>query len=231
MRILGVTLSDPTAREEFEEAIRETLRARVVEPAVRLLDELDRGAKPSTAYFALTRFVLPNALYHMQVWGLLCSESVWAEVDDAFSRFCIALCPLDQRGCLAGSPGLAGTALRDELALPQTLGGLGIPNVAAEARIRAAEQWSYRDASEAGMLDHHAAAAYRRPDGALDASQREAVGTDAYFAGVARGLRGLATLAGSGEFAKRRERNQLRSALWAFAAVPWVPELSIDHLM
>ena len=136
---------------------------------------------------------------------------MWAEVDDALSRFCVAVCPLDQRGRLAGSPGLAERALRDELALPQRLGGLGIPNVADEARIRAAEQWSYRDASEAGMLDCHAAAAYRCPDGALDASQREAVGTDAYFARAATGLRGLATLADSRDLAKRRERNQLRS--------------------
>ena len=30
--------------------------------------------------------------------------------------------------------------------------------------------------------------------------------------------------------ARRSQRNQLRSAMWAFAAVPWVPELTIDHL-
>ena len=29
---------------------------------------------------------------------------------------------------------------------------------------------------------------------------------------------------------RRSERNQLRSAVWAVAAVPWVPELTIDHL-
>ena len=67
MRVLGVTLCDPTD-----------------------------AAKPATAYFALMRFVLPNALYHMQVWGLLCGEAVWAEVDEAFTRFCEAVCPLDQ---------------------------------------------------------------------------------------------------------------------------------------
>jgi len=52
MRVLGVTLSDPTDRAELEQ---------------RIVAELDAGAKPATAYFALTRFVIPNAMYHMQV--------------------------------------------------------------------------------------------------------------------------------------------------------------------
>ena len=225
MRVLGVTLSDPTDRAQLEEAIRGTLGVRVVAPTERLLAELAAGAKPATAYFALTRFVLPNALYHMQVWGLLCQEGVWAEVDDALSRFCAALCPLDQRGHLAASP-----AARAELALPQRFGGLGIPRVALEARVRAAEQWDYRDAAEAGMLRLNAAAAYRRPDaGALDANRWVPLGMDAHFTAVADSLSGGLPPAERVALARRRERNQLRSALWAFAAVPWVPELTIDH--
>ena len=30
--------------------------------------------------------------------------------------------------------------------------------------------------------------------------------------------------------ARRSDRKQLRSAMWAFAGVPWMPELTIDHL-
>ena len=122
MRVLGVTLSDPTDRAELEQRIAETLRVRVVAPADRLVAELDGGAKPATAYFALTRFVIPNAMYHMQVWGLLCTEHVWTEVDAAFTRFCVALCPLDQRGRLLSDT----SALRRELSLPEERGGLGI---------------------------------------------------------------------------------------------------------
>ena len=218
MRVLGITLCDPTDRAEFEGAVMETLRVRVVAPVRRLIAEVAAGAKPATAYFALTRFVLPNALYHMQVWGLLCGEAVWAEVDEAFTQFCEAVCPLDQRARLAD--------LRAELSLPQRCGGLGIPCVAREARLRAADQWAYRDATEAGMLREHAAAAYHRPAGALDATQWVPIGMDAHFKGVAEAL-------GDGETresTQRRDRNQLRSALWAYAAVPWVPELTLDAL-
>ena len=98
LRVLGVTLSDPTDRAGLELAIRETLRVRVIAPTDRL-----------------------------QVWGLHCTPDVWSEVDDAFARFCSALCPLDLRDRFSTSP-----ALRAELSLPQESGGLGIPRVALE---------------------------------------------------------------------------------------------------
>ena len=91
MRVLGVTLSDRTDRARLERVIRETLRVRVIVPTDRVIAELDGGAKPATAYVALRRFVVPDALYHMHVWGLLCSRDVWADVDEAFSRYCEAV--------------------------------------------------------------------------------------------------------------------------------------------
>ena len=43
MRVLGVTLSDPTDRAELEQAIRATLRVRVVATTERLIAELQAG--------------------------------------------------------------------------------------------------------------------------------------------------------------------------------------------
>jgi hypothetical protein len=225
MRVLGVTLADPTDRDLFELAVVEALRIRVIAPIGRLIAELDGSAKPATAYFALTRFVLPNALYHMQVWGLLCRPVVWAEVDAALTRFCMAICPRDQRHRIA-----APSALRAELALPQASGGLGIPRVALEARVRAAEQWSYRDAVEAGMLSENAAAAYHRPPAIPGAQDMLPLGMTAYHERVARTLVDGLDPTAARECDRRRERNQLRAAMWAFNAVPWVHELTIDHL-
>jgi hypothetical protein len=52
---------------------------------------------------------------------------------------------------------------------------------------------------------------------------------DAHYAAEARSLAERAErVADSRGSQRRRERNSLRSSLWAFAAVPWVPELSID---
>ena len=90
-RLCRHLLSPLSDRAELELAIRETLRVRVIAPTDRLIAELEKGAKPATAYFALTRFVIPNVLYHMQVWGLHCAPDVWSTADDAFARFCSAL--------------------------------------------------------------------------------------------------------------------------------------------
>ena len=159
--------------DTLDQAIRETLRVRVIAPTDRIIAELENGAKPATAYFALTRFVIPNVLYHMQVWGLHCTPDVWSEVDDAFARLCSALCPLDLRDRFSTSP-----ALRAELSLPQESGGLGIPRVALEARLRAADQWDHRDAVEAGALPVNVTAAYRCDD-ALDPSKWRPFGMEA----------------------------------------------------
>jgi hypothetical protein len=224
MRVLGVTLSDPVDRTELEQAIRETLRVRVVATTERLIAELEAGAQPATAYFALTRFVLPNALYHMQVWGLLCTPQVWAEVDDAFTRFCVALCPVDQRDRLAASP-----AFRAELSLSQELGGLGIPLVEREARLRAADQWDHRDAVEANMPPEYVRLAYCQSD-PVDPRAWRPRGMKAYYEATAESLADGLSAADARDLAWRRGRNQLRSALWAFAAVPWVAELTVDRV-
>jgi hypothetical protein len=224
MRVLGVTLSDPTDRDSLELAMRETLRVRVIATTDRLIAELEAGAKPATAYFAFTRFVVPNALYHMQVWGLLCRQEVWAEVDEAFTRFCAALCPLDQRGRVA-----AASALRAELSLPQEFGGLGIPQVALEARLRAADQWAHRDAVEAGALQENVRAAYHQAD-ALDRSLWRPLGMPSHYKSVSEALATGLSQADARDLAWRRQRNVLRSALWAFNAVPWVSELTVDRI-
>ena len=52
----------------------------------------------------------------------------------------------------------------------------------------------------------------------------------AYFKAVAEALaEGLSTADGR-DLAWRQQRNRLRSAVWAFNAVPWVDELTVDHL-
>ena len=160
----------------------------------------------------------------MQAWGLHCTPDVWSEVDDAFARFCSALCPINLRDRFSTSP-----AIRAELSLPHESGGLGIPRVALEARLRAADQWDHRDAVEAGALPENVSAAYCRDD-ALDPSKWRPFGMEAYFKAAAEALaEGLAAADGR-DLAWRQQRNRVRSALWAFNAVPSVDELTIDHL-
>jgi hypothetical protein len=159
----------------------------------------------------------------MQVWGLLCTAGAWGEVDAAFTRFCAALCPLDRRDRVA-----VDSPLRAELSLPQDLGGLGIPRVAVEARLRAADQWDHRDAVEAGMLPANIAEAYHRPD-QLDSNRWQPRGMPVHFKAVADALTDGLPAADARDLTWRRQRNQMRSALWAFNAVPWVQELTIDH--
>jgi hypothetical protein len=178
----------------------------------------------------------------LQVWGLICSGDVWAGVDAALSDFCAAVSPLDQRARFEAS-----RDLRRELALPLELGGLGIPQVADEAPYRAADQWRYEVAVEAGMLEQHASVAYRRVsrggaggprerapyrrrDGEPGDNTWEAVGVRSHHEAVSRDLRTNVAHADAQAFSRRRERNVQRAALWAFGAVPWIPELSIDHM-
>ena len=56
-----------------------------------------------------------------------------------FDAFVAALAPSDLRSAVS-----AGSRLRREIALPQEMGGLGVPIASAQAPIRAAEQWSLR---------------------------------------------------------------------------------------
>jgi hypothetical protein len=79
------------------------------------------------------------------------------------------------------------------------------------------------------MLTENINAAYHRPD-ALDASRWEPLGMETYYSAVAESLAAGLSAADARDLARRRERNQLRSALWAFNAVPWVGELTVDHL-
>src|SRR5271167_3144055 len=89
---------------------------------------------------------------------------------------------------------------------------------------------THRDAVETGMLQHHAVAAYRRPEGALDPNTWVPVGMESHYKAVAARLGDGLPVAAARDLALRRSRNTLRSAMWAFAAVPWVEELVIDRV-
>ena len=80
------------------------------------------------------------------------------------------------------------------------------------------------------MLGHLAASAYRQVRNACGGSQWEAVGYESHCKAVADKLAVHVGGADSLAFSRRRARNQLRSALWALNAVPWIPELTLDHL-
>ena len=225
LRMLGVVLVDPSDRAAVQAAVSETLRERVVEPIRRLVADVDGGAQPATAYWLLTRFVLPNLMYHAQAWGLLCEDAAWAETDAALDAFCAAVCPADLRDGLRREH----SELRHELSLPQSLGGLGIPIVAQEARHRAAEQWGYRDATEAGMLPDLAASAFRREDGVLSRGEWSPIGVGRHFEAVIAGLRAGHRDVGAVAWERRREQNCLRAGMWAFNAVPWERDLTLTH--
>ena len=102
MRVLGVTLSDPTDRATLERAIRDTLQSRVIRPTERLVAELDAGAKPSTAYFAFTRFVVPNAVYHICRCGGCSAQPTCGRKSTRRSR--ASARPSARSICVAASP-------------------------------------------------------------------------------------------------------------------------------
>ena len=56
------------------------------------------------------------------------------------------------------------------------------------------------------------------------------IGMDAYYTAASDSVGDGLPRADARRLARRSDRNQLRSAMWAFAGVPWVPELTIDHL-
>jgi len=100
--------------------------------------------------------------------------------------------------------------------------------VAREARLRAADQWDHRDATEARALAENIRAAYDRPEGLV--VYWLPIGMPAYYATVADSLTDGLSAADARDLTWRQQRNKLRSALWAFSAVPWVQELTLDHL-
>ena len=224
MRVLGVTLSDPTDRAQFEQAIRETLRARSSRRLNVSSRRLVGGAKPATAYFALTRFVLPNALYHMQVWGLLCSAEVWAETDDALTVL---------RGTLPARPA---RPPRAPDRAPRRVGAAAGPRRprhpvrcprGSRPRRGPVEPSRRR---RGGHAHGHATASYRR----CGLCQAPPVGSRRHGRALHRG--GGQPLAEACRRSEARDRQGAASGTSSaprcgpFNAVPWVPELTIDHL-
>ena len=51
-----------------------------------------------------------------------------------------------------------------------------------------------------------------------------------YFTTAAEAVAEGRSAADRRDLAWRQQRNRVRSAVWAFNAVPWVDELTIDHL-
>ena len=105
----------------------------------------------------------------------MATAEVWREVDEALDGFCLAVCPEDLRGGI-----LRDSALRHELALPRGIGGLGIPHVAEEAPLRAAESWPRPLALAAGARHDLVAAAYRYASDAFGRSSWVHVTMDAH---------------------------------------------------
>ena len=160
-RLCRHLLSPLSDRAELELAIRETLRVRVIAPTDRLIAELEKGAKPATAYFALTRFVIPyvckcgactarrtcdlRSTTRLRGSARHSARSTWAT--DSVPRG-----PSARRSACRRSPAAS-----------------AFPRVALEARLRAADQSDHRDAVVAGALHENVRAAYCRDD-ALDRS-------------------------------------------------------------
>jgi hypothetical protein len=117
--------------------------------------------------------------------------------------------------------------LRRELTLPRGAGGLGIPNAAAEAPFRAAEQWPRQQALAAGARADLVARVYRWTSAhPLGRSAWAHVTMDAYHAS---NTRLPLTSAASGRDRRRLEQNAMRGGTRAFTSVPWRSELSIDN--
>ena len=103
------------------------------------------------------------------------------------------------------------------------MGGLGIPIAAAQAPVRAAEQWALADAEATGAL--RVPAGYNRVPraGGLTPSTLTPLGIQAY---AETELVDLATLAvgdadGGGRWAAHLHSRRLRGSLWCLDAPPW----------
>ncbi len=223
MRVLGVTLADPTDDARAREAVTGSLASAVIAPTERLAREVRAGARKSTALFLLRRYVLPVLSYHQAAWGLLAPPSVWEATDGALEDFAAALCPADLLDRLRDGD----TALRAELALPAGTGGLGLARAAVEAPLKAAELWPRDDAVAAGALTDLVAAAYVRPTAAWTRAEWKPRTIAAHHKDVRARLTGDAV---PREDRRRREQNAMRGGTRAFDAIPWREDLSIDNV-
>ena len=225
MRILGIEVVDPSDAQLVESAVKDGLHKRVIRPCEILISELDAGARPSTAFWLLNRFVLPNAVFYAQAWGLLGATTCWSEADAALDRICERLAPADLR---ANVP-----ALRRELALPQRRGGLGIPVLATASAHMAASQQAFqkhRDAVKAGMRPDRAALAFARDrTGVLSRGEMVPVGLEVFYDGEEAAIEAAVPQRSRAAWKRRREQNKLRAGMWAFNSVPWEAAQSLNH--
>jgi hypothetical protein len=220
MRVLGVEVTDPADRDSVNRAVRECLRHRVVEPVRRIVEEMESGGGGRSAAFWVARtFVLANLSYVQQVWGLHASPDVWADADAALDELCSALCPADLRARCRD----AACTLREELALPMHLGGLGIPLAARTAPVMAAGLWSLEAARRTGALAEPLARGFRSPvgTGIPGATRPERFSSEAFAQACAGALADRVPAPERRLFARRRELNCMRGGMWVFEGVPW----------
>ena len=226
MRVLGVVLMDPCSPPEALEPVAQRIRTRVVDPIRRLLDDIASGADQSAAFFLARRFVFPNLMFHMQVWGLHAPATLWGEVDSALDSLTEALCPLDLRGRLGQN-----SSLRLELSLPQECGGLGIPIARAQAPLRAAEQWRFEDARATRALrlwDGFTSP----PPGSLEALARtpQPIIMSKFGDKILENLESQMCGADSRLWRNHLDARRLRGGLWAMDAPPWDRNLSLTDV-
>ena len=94
---------------------------------------------------------------------------------------------------------------------------------------RAARVWTHRDAKEAGMLPQYESLAYALDAGAHTRGDWKPRGIDAHYEEVANKIEAQQPPNALKAWRRRREQNCLRAGMWAFNAVPWIPELTLTH--
>jgi hypothetical protein len=219
MRVLGVDITDPTNRAGVDAAVRECLRHRVVRPIRRLVEDMERGGGARSAAFWVARtFVFANLAYVQQLWGLHASPEAWDEADAALDELCEALCPPDLRRGLRDES----STMREELALPMKLGGLGVTFAGRAAPVMAAGLWSLDAARRTGAHPAALAAAYRSPAGSgVPGARPEKVSLEAFAEACAEALAERVPMTERRLLARRRELNSMRGGVWVFDGVPW----------
>ena len=225
LRILGVIMADPKAIDESGMApIADKLDERVCQPLRRLITEMQEGLGKSTAFFLVRRYVLPNLMFQMQAWGLHAPASLWRRVDEALDDFVRAFFPDDMSDRLA-----AMSRLRRELALPQEMGGLGLPIAAVQAPIRAAEQWAYDDAVATDAQRESSGYKLKPRSGCLPSVKMCAIGIRAFAVTELDELADDATgdADGGKSWSASLHSRGLRGALWNVDAPPWDERVSL----